>query len=206
MFTGIVEEIGAVKNTAPDSLQIGAEKIFDDLKPGDSVAVNGICLTVTVISQNTFNVDVMPETLRRTGLGRLRRGDAVNLERAMPAGGRFGGHFVEGHIDDTGKILSLRPEGDAVIARIAATAHVLRYIVNKGFIAVDGVSLTVADYDSSSFSVSLVTFTRENTILGKAKQGDSVNLEVDIMAKYIEKYSRKESSGITAEFLAEHNY
>ena len=206
MFTGIVEEVGTVKDTGPDRLQIGAANIFDDLKLGDSVAVNGVCLTVTIISGNTFTVDVMPETFRRTGLGGLRRGTVVNLERAMPATGRFGGHFVEGHIDDTGKVLSLKPEGEAVIARIEAPAQVMRYIVTRGFIAVNGVSLTVVDYDASSFSVSLVSFTRENTVLGKARQGDTVNLEVDIIAKYIEKYSRSEPGGITMEFLAENNF
>ncbi len=206
MFTGIVEEIGIVKNAGPDRLQIGAAKIFEDVKLGDSVAVNGVCLTVTNIAGSTFTVDVMPETLRRTGLGMLRRGDAVNLERAMAAGGRFGGHFVEGHIDDTGRVLSLTPEGEAIIARISAPAGVLRYVVTKGFIAVNGVSLTVVEYDSAAFSVSLVSFTRENTVLGRVRPGDTVNLEVDIIAKYIEKYSRKEAGGITAEFLAEHNY
>lgn len=206
MFTGIVEEVGSVKGTGPRSLTIGARKMLDGTRPGDSIAVNGACLTVTSTTQDSFSVDVMPETLRRTNLGRLRYGDSVNLERAMLAGGRFGGHLVQGHVDGSGKVLALAPEEDAIIARIGASRDLMPYIVVKGFIAVDGVSLTVMDCDDFSFKVSLVTFTREHTILGKTRPGDVVNLEVDIIAKYIERLAGKDSRGITLDFLDEHGF
>ena len=206
MFTGIVEEIGAVRGTSPGQLAIGVKEVLEDIKPGDSMAVNGACLTVTSISNDGFSVDIMPETVRRTNIGRLHYGDLVNLERAMSAGGRFGGHFVQGHVDGSGKVMALTPEAEAVIARISAPAELMLYIVNKGFIAVDGVSLTVIDYDDFSFSVSLVAYTREHTTLGNRKPGDMVNLEVDIIAKYVERLSRRDSRGVTVDFLEEHGF
>jgi riboflavin synthase len=206
MFTGIVEEIGVIKGTNPGQLAIGAKKVLEDTKPGDSMAVNGVCLTVTSISSDGFCVDIMPETVRRTNIGGLHYGDLANLERAMSAGGRFGGHFVQGHVDDTGKVMTLTPEAEAVIARISAPAELMLHVVNKGFIAVDGVSLTVIDYDDSSFSVSLVAYTREHSTLGSWRPGHMVNVEVDIIGKYVERLSHRDSRGVTLDFLEEHGF
>lgn len=207
MFTGIVEEIGIVREISPGRLTIEAKKVLEGIKPGDSIDVNGACLTVTSVSRDNFSVDVMPETVRRTNLGRLHYGKPVNLERAMLAEGRFGGHFVQGHVDDVGKVLSLQPEEEAVIARISAPAHLMPYMVNKGFIAVDGVSLTVIDCEDFSFSVSLVTYTREHTALGNRKPGDIVNLEMDIIAKYVERFKQRYNRGVlTLDFLEEHGF
>ena len=207
MFTGIVEEIGMVRGISLGSLTIEAKKMLDGIKPGDSIAINGACLTVTSVGKDKFSVDVMPETVRRTNLGRLHYGTPVNLERAMLAEGRFGGHFVQGHVDDIGKVLSLQPEEEAIIARISAPASLVPYMVNKGFIAVDGVSLTVIDCDDLSFSVSLVTYTREHTTLGSRKPGDIVNLEVDIIAKYVERFEQRyDRGGLTLDFLEEQGF
>jgi riboflavin synthase len=206
MFTGIVEEVGLVRGVSPGSLSIEVKKVLKDTKPGDSIAINGACLTVTSINNDNFSVDVVPETLRRTNLGKLHYGDTVNLERAILAEGRFGGHFVQGHVDDVGKVLSLQPEEGASIARISAPAHLMPYVVNKGFIAVDGVSLTVIDSDDFSFSISLVPYTREHTTLGNRKPGDMVNLEVDIIAKYVERLKQMDNRGVTLDFLEEHGF
>jgi riboflavin synthase len=207
MFTGIVEEIGIVRGISPECFTIEAKKVLEGTKPGDSIAINGACLTVTSIGKDNFSVDVMPETVRRTNLARLHYGNPVNLERAMPAEGRFGGHFVQGHVDDVGKVLSLQPEEEAVIARISAPAHLMSYVVSKGFIAVDGVSLTVIDCDDFSLSVSLVAYTREHTTLGSTKPGDIVNLEVDIIAKYVERFRQRYNRGVlTLDFLEEHGF
>jgi riboflavin synthase len=164
-----------------------------------------VCLTVTALSTDSFSVDVMPETLRRTNLGTLRPGDEVNLERPLAVGGRFGGHFVQGHIDGVGRLRSVAPEGEALLLGFEAGQEIMRYIVEKGFIAIDGVSLTVVQYKSDSFNVSLVGYTRENTILGGRRPGDMVNLEVDIIAKYVARL-RGSSDAITTEFLAEHGF
>ena len=206
MFTGIVEEIGKVKGVSPGRLNIEASKVIDGTKPGDSISISGACLTVTSISNNDFCVEAMLETIRRTNLGRLQFGDAVNLERAVPADGRFGGHFVQGHVDDVGKVLSVKPEEGAFIARISAPSYLMPYVVTKGFIAVDGVSLTVFDYDDFSFSVSLVGYTREHTTLGIMKPGDVVNLEVDIIAKYVDRLKQRDNRGVTLDFLEEHGF
>jgi len=207
MFTGIVEEIGMVRGISLGRLTIEAKKVLEGIKPGDSIAINGACLTVTSVDRDKFSVDVMPETVRRTNLGKLHYGTPVNLERAMLAEGRFGGHFVQGHVDDVGKVLSLQPEEEAIIARISAPASLMPYMVNKGFIAVDGVSLTVIDCDDFSFSVSLVTYTREHTTLGNRKPGDIVNLEVDIIAKYVERFKQRyDRGGLTLDFLEEHGF
>jgi riboflavin synthase len=206
MFTGIVEEIGMVRGVSPGSLSIEAKKVLGDVKPGDSIAINGACLTVTSINNDNFSVDVVPETIRRTNLGKLHYGDMVNLERAILAEGRFGGHFVQGHVDDVGKVLSLQSEEGASIAKISAPAHLMPYIVNKGFIAVDGVSLTVIDSDDFSFSISLVPYTRGHTTLGNRKPGDVVNLEVDIIAKYVERLKQMDNRGVTLDFLEEHGF
>ncbi len=205
MFTGIVEEVGTAKALRSGKLSVSADRVLEKTRLGDSVAVNGACLTVTALDSASFTVDVMPETLRRTNLGLLRPGSAVNLERALIVGGRLGGHFVQGHVDATGKVLEMKAEGDAVVARVAAPAEVLRYVVEKGFIAVDGVSLTVVGFDGTSFSVSLVGYTLKHTTLGNRRTGDAVNLEADIIAKYVEKTGQSRG-GITLEFLADHGF
>jgi len=205
MFTGIVEEIGSVRATRPGQLTITAQKVLDDTRPGDSIAVNGVCLTVTELAPDYFSVDVMPETLQRTNLEALRPGDGVNLERPLAVGGRFGGHFVQGHVDGVGRVHSVTPQGEALLLKFEARPEIMRYMVEKGFIAVDGVSLTVVQCNSNSFGVSLVRYTLENTTLGVRRPGDTVNLEVDIIAKYVERL-REGGTGITKEFLAEHGF
>lgn len=206
MFTGIIEEVGTVKAVRPGQISISATKVLEGTKLGDSLAVNGTCLTVSTLDANSFSVGVMPETLRRTNLGLLRPGFRVNLERALAIGGRFGGHLVQGHVDAIGRVVSLLPEAEAVIAKYAAPLEVMRYIVERGFIAVDGVSLTITSFNATSFTVSLVNYTREHTILGSKRPGNVVNLEVDIMAKYVERLKVRSNSSITLDFLAEHNF
>ena len=180
MFTGIVEELGTIRavrrGAASAVLSIGAAEVLSDLKIGDSVAVNGVCLTVTSLDDGGFTADVMHETLGRSSLGALAPGGRVNLERAMPANGRFGGHIVSGHIDGTGKIASVRPDDNALWYTIYAAPELLRYIVEKGSITIDGISLTVAAVDETSFSVSLIPHTAAVTTLGKKRAGDTVNL------------------------------
>ncbi len=206
MFTGIVEEVGTVVSARGGKLTVAANTVLDGLKLGDSVAVNGVCLTATVISNGSFSVDVMPETEARSNIDILKSGDRVNLERAMVLGGRMGGHIVQGHIDSTGKILSMRQQGKAMLVRVEAPHSVMRYVVEKGFIGMDGMSLTVVERDSASFTVSIVGFTRENTTLSTRKPGDLVNLEVDIMAKYVEQLAQAGKTGITTEFLTENGF
>lgn len=187
MFTGIVEEIGAVKAMDAGRLTIGASAVVSDVSVGDSIAVNGACLTVTEHDAASFAVDVVPETLRRTNLGALTAGSRVNLERSMPASGRFGGHMVQGHVDGTGVVRSISTDGDALMMAFEASPWVMRYAVEKGFIAVDGTSLTIVHCDNFSFSVTLIPHTQANTVLGDKRVGDSVNLEADIVAKYVER-------------------
>jgi len=205
MFTGIVEEVGTVKAVSPTRLTVAARKVLDDTRLGDSIAVNGVCLTATELSSDLFAVEVMPETLRRTNLGSLKVGARVNLERPLAVGGRFGGHFVQGHVDGTGTVVSAKAEGDAILLKFDAPPQITRYIVEKGFIAVDGASLTVVECSPTAFSVSLVGYTQSSTTLGGAKPSDVVNLEVDIIAKYAERLGEGRSN-ITAEFLAEHGF
>ncbi|MBM4463126.1 MAG: riboflavin synthase [Chloroflexi bacterium] len=205
MFTGIIEEVGMVKAAAVGWLTIAAGETLQGTKVGDSLAVNGVCLTVTSLDASSFSLDVTPETLQRTNLGGLRPGSGVNLERALVLGGRVGGHLVQGHVDATGKIVSLVPRGESIIARCFAPRQVMRYVVEKGFITLDGVSLTVVDCDATSFSVSLIPHTIEHTNLGSKRAGDVVNLEVDIIAKYVEKL-KEGQRGITLDFLAEHGF
>jgi len=187
MFTGIVEEVGSVTAVEEGRLVIGASEVLGDVKVGDSIAVNGACLTVTTYDETVFSVDVVPETLRRTNLGELTSGSPVNLERSMPAHGRFGGHMVQGHVDGTATIRSVESEGDALMVIFDAPTSVMRYVVEKGFIAVDGASLTIVNCDNFSFSVTIIPHTQENTVFKSKGVGDSVNLEVDIMAKYVER-------------------
>ncbi len=187
MFTGIVQEIGRAKENGGSSLIIEAAASLDGLKLGDSIAVNGTCLTVASLEEGSFSVDTMPETLRRTNLGLLTPGAPVNLEQALTLSTPLGGHITQGHVDATGSLVSTDPEGDALMMRFEAPPQVMKYVVEKGFIAVDGISLTVVEWDESSFTVSVVKYTQDNTNLGVRKPGDVVNLEVDILAKYAEK-------------------
>jgi len=206
MFTGIVQETGKVVSVAAGRLVIAAGAVMRGLEPGGSIAINGICLTATEIKGSSFSVDVMPETLRRTNLGRLRPGDHVNLERPLGLGGEIGGHLVQGHIDGTGRVASIVREGEALLIDFTAPAEVLRYIVDKGFIAVDGTSLTVVEKGMESFRVSIVGYTREHTILADKKVGDEVNLEADIIGKYVAEFLKPQNKGISAEFLREHGF
>ncbi len=231
MFSGIVEEVGKIKTIKKQEqsaiLEIeGANQnsvIFDDLKLGDSVAVNGVCLTVTSINDHRFLADVMHETLDRSSLEGLKSESLVNLERAMPAYGRFGGHIVSGHIDGTGQIEQIKRDSNAVWYKISANTAILRYVVEKGSIAVDGISLTVAKVSADSFCVSVIPHTLDITILGSKKVGSVVNLENDIIAKYVEKLMQSKDEGsfsllsslnsssstnppITAKFLAENGF
>ena len=187
MFTGIVEEVGRTRETGQGRLVISAERVLDGLEVSDSICVNGVCLTVVDRDRSSLSVNVVPETLRRTNLGDLSPGDPVNLERAMAVGSRFGGHMVQGHVDATGTIQSIEPDGDALMVSVAAPEPVMRYVVEKGFIAVDGMSLTVVDCQESGFSVTIIPYTRDNTNMASASVGNAVNLEPDIVAKYVER-------------------
>ncbi len=190
MFTGIIEEVGEIaavrRGRVSSRLSVRGNVIFDDLKLGDSVAVNGVCLTATSISGNVFEADVMAETLRRTNLGTFSQGTRVNLERAMAADGRFGGHIVSGHIDGTGKIASMKREENAVWVEVCTDDKILRYVIEKGSIAIDGISLTVAETGTGYFKVSIIPHTGEETTLLGKRPGDVVNLENDMIGKYIE--------------------
>ena len=206
MFTGIVEEIGIVKETSRDRLAFEAHKVLEGTKVGDSIAVNGVCLTIVSLENRGFGVNVMPETLRCTNLGGLHYNDQVNLERALVLGGRLGGHLVLGHVDDTGEVMDVTSEEAAHIMKISAPAKLMTYMVDKGFIAVDGVSLTIADFDDFSFVVSLVAYTMEHTTLGKKRPGDVVNLEADIIAKYVENLKEQKRQSLNFEFLREYGF
>lgn len=210
MFTGIIEELGEVsrlqKREKSFKISIRASLILEDMKLGDSISTNGLCLTVSEFNQKEFTADIMPESLNRSNLGTLNVGAKVNLERAMPLNGRFGGHIVSGHIDGVGQILEVKKEENAIWFEIKTSLNLMRYTVEKGSITIDGISLTVAQVKSKSFSVSIITHTLKETIMADKKVGDTVNLENDILGKYIEKLwgdsssSMKESS-VTKEKL-----
>ncbi|MFC1954857.1 riboflavin synthase [Chloroflexota bacterium] len=206
MFTGIIEETGKVISVQPGIINIAAENITKGIKLGESISVNGVCLTVTKFTDESFSVDVMAETLKRSNLGLLSSGDKVNLERPLTFGGSLGGHLVQGHVDATGKLISTRWEEKALIIRFEAPPEIMRYVVEKGFIAIDGMSLTVIDRDSGSFQVSVVDYTRRHTNLTDRTMGDRVNLEIDIIAKYVEQLGQARSTGITADFLQENGF
>ncbi|MGN0616797.1 riboflavin synthase [Ruminococcus flavefaciens] len=214
MFTGIIEEVGTVSRVQHSGnasfIEIQAKKVLEDVHLGDSIAVNGVCLTVTHFGGGVFRADVMNETLNRSSLGSLTSGSPVNLERAMAANGRFGGHIVSGHIDGTGIITDIKNDGIAVWYTVSAAPELLRYIVEKGSIAIDGISLTVAKVTDTSFSVSIIPHTAAQTILSTKKTGDTVNLENDIIAKYAEKLMKPaetpKTGGITMDFLAKNGF
>lgn len=216
MFTGIIEEVGTIRHVlsgqASGEIAIRASQVLEGTKIGDSIAVNGVCLTVTSLLADGFAADVMPETLRRSNLGQLRGGDGVNLERAMAADGRFGGHIVSGHIDGVGQIVERRQEGNAVWVRIQAPSEILRLVVEKGSIAIDGISLTVAAVRDTDFQVSVIPHTGSETTLLTKHPGDKVNLENDVIGKYVAQLLRPkqttqpQESGITLEFLTENGF
>lgn len=215
MFTGIIEELGTIgnvhKNAHSAVFHIQACKIMDDLKIGDSVAVNGVCLTVTSLHSSGFTADVMHETINRSSLSHLHSGSYVNLERAMAANGRFGGHIVAGHVDGTGTIAEIKKDDNAIWYTIHASPAILKYVVEKGSIAIDGISLTVASVNDRNFSISAIPHTVHVTSLKMRKPGDIVNLETDIIGKYVEKlfYNEQPStqkSKITQDFLIQHGY
>ena len=211
MFTGIIEETGVLKEQNGGNLVIQADKVLEDVHLGDSIAVNGVCLTVTEFQKNWFRADVMAETLRRSSLGTLKKGSRVNLERAMAANGRFGGHIVSGHIDGTGTVENTQREGNAIWVTISCGAALLRYIAEKGSIAIDGISLTVAEVRENGFRVSIIPHTGEETTLRARRTGDMVNLETDIIAKYVErlmlpKEPEEKKIGIDLEFLRENGF
>lgn len=211
MFTGIVEEMGTIagiqKGAKSAILTIQAKKVFSDIHIGDSIALNGVCLTVTSYGKDTYTADVMNETLQRSSLGSLTIGSKVNLERAMAADGRFGGHIVSGHIDGIGTIKKVEKDDNAIWYTIAASENLMKYIVEKGSIAIDGISLTVARRTDEDFAISMIPHTAKETVLSEKNPGDIVNLENDIVGKYIEQlmqYNKKEEtrqSAITKEFL-----
>lgn len=216
MFTGIVEEVGTVRRVGGGTLSIDAEEILTDVRLGDSIAVNGVCLTVTSFDKNHFEADVMPETVRRTSLAELRKGSLVNLERALTLASRLGGHIVSGHIDGVGTVAGLRQEGNALLLTVAAAPALLRGIVEKGSVALDGISLTVAAVTEETFTVSLIPHTREVTNLRAKRTGSRLNIETDIIGKYVEKLmaakdagqaaAPEAAGGITPAFLARYGF
>lgn len=210
MFTGIIEETGIIDNITTGAkscrLRIKGNIIFDDLKLGDSVAVNGVCLTVAQLTPESFEADVMAETMRRTGMGALKKGSRVNLERAMPMNGRFGGHIVSGHIDGVGTVVSKVTEDNAVLVTITADADVMKYIVFKGSVALDGISLTVANVLNDRFTVSIIPHTASETTLLERNIGEKINIECDVIGKYVEKLMGKPQGGITLDFLKENGF
>lgn len=216
MFTGIIEELGTVERVTRGRVSaviaIRAEHILSDLKIGDSVAVNGVCLTATGLTGHGFTADVMHETLDRSALAGLGPGSPVNLERAMAAAnGRFGGHIVAGHVDGVGTIAAIEKDDNAIWFTITAPAQVLRYVVEKGSIAIDGISLTVARVETDRFAVSVIPHTAAVTLLGQRRTGDRVNLESDLVGKYVERLLRpapeeKGQSRLTMEFLSQHGF
>lgn len=211
MFTGIIEELGQVKGVARQAvsaaLHVTADKVVENLRTGDSVAVNGVCLTVTALKDKGFTADVMAETLAKTNLGDLKAGDRVNLERALRLGDRIGGHLVTGHIDGVGRILRKTRQEIAAVFNIQAPPDVARYLIRKGSVAVDGISLTVVEAGGGEFTVSIIPHTMAVTTLGFKQAGDTVNLEADMIGKYVEKFFQaSKPKGIDSSFLAEHGF
>jgi riboflavin synthase len=216
MFTGIIEEVGSIEQMkqtgAAIVMTISSKKILEDVHLGDSIAINGVCLTVTSFDKVRFSVDVMPETVKATSLKHLNRGSKVNLERAMAAGGRFGGHFVSGHVDGIGEIIKKQKQDNAIYYEIKVSEDLMSYIIMKGSIAIDGTSLTVFGVTENTFTISIIPHTISETIIGAKGPGDIVNIECDMVGKYIEKFiqqrfeSGKKNSTLTGNFLEEHGY
>lgn len=218
MFTGIIEELGVLENIAGGSqsskLFIKAKKVLEKVQHGDSIAVNGVCLTVTSFTETQFTADIMPETLKKTSLGQLKRGQVLNLERAMKLGDRFGGHIVSGHVDGTGEIVSREKYANAILFQIRADAGLLKYMLPRGSICVDGISLTIIDVMDSGFSISIIPHTLVSTNLNAKRPGDRVNLECDIIGKYVERLvaghtghkQTSKASGLDFDSLREHGY
>lgn len=213
MFTGIIEEVGTVlnikKGSVSSKITFGGKKIFKDIHLGDSIAINGVCLTADILTDNSFTADIMAETLRRSSLGNLKVGSKVNMERAMLCNGRFGGHIVSGHVDATGKIINFKREENAVWITISAESKTLKYIVEKGSIALDGISLTVASVNDTSFKVSIIPHTASETTLLTKSVGDKINIECDIVGKYIERFlnfKEDKSNNVDLNFLAQHGF
>ncbi len=207
MFTGIVEEMGIIRETGNNSLVIYANQVLKDLKQGDSIAINGVCLTVTEFTKDTFKVNVMPETLKLTNLNTLSIGDKVNLERAMQLDGRVGGHLVSGHIDGLGKIVDKIVDGENWIFEISVAPQLSKYIIKKGSVAVEGISLTIAEVSVEKFKICLIPHTLKETTLGKKNIGDLLNIEVDMISKYVERFLNKgEKKEITLDFFTEHGF
>ena len=196
MFTGIIEELGKVLKNSDGVLHISAPKILEDSGLGDSIAINGVDLTITTIEDSAFTANIMPETYRRSALGELQGGDIVNLERSVQPNSRLSGHLVRGVTEGGGKIDSIKPEKDALIVKISVEQTLLRYILIKGPVCIDGISLTVIAKDSESFSVSLVQYTQSQTTLAKQKSGTKVNIETDIIGRYVEQFLRESETGI----------
>lgn len=212
MFTGIIEEVGRVARIGGGSLVVNCAKVLADVQLGDSIAVNGVCLTVTQFDKSSFTADVMPETVRRTSLAELKKGSPVNLERALTLASRLGGHIVSGHIDGTGEIVKFADEGNAILMTVSADDSLLHYIVEKGSVALDGISLTVAQVTDSDFTVSLIPHTREVTNLGSKKLGSPINIETDVLGKYVEKMlagncePQKPQHTMTLDFLRKNGF
>lgn len=213
MFTGIIEEVGTVlnikKGSVSSKITFSGKKIFEDIHLGDSIAINGVCLTADTLTDNSFTADIMAETLRRSSLGDLKIGSKVNMERAMLCNGRFGGHIVSGHVDATGKIINFKREENAVWITISAESKTLKYIVEKGSVALDGISLTVASVSDTSFKVSIIPHTASETTLLTKSIGDRINIECDIVGKYIERFlnfKEDKSSTVDLNFLAQHGF
>ena len=196
MFTGLVEELGVISSISQTDIWIESSIVMDDLGVKDSISVNGACLTVVSLEENLFKVNVVPETLRRTDLGDLSVGDKVNLERSAQLGGRLGGHIVQGHVDGTAQITAYVQEGSSWLIEFQISKNLSRYIVEKGFVCVDGASLTVVNCDENTFTIALIPYTRDNTVLGYKGVGNSVNIETDIIGKYIEKLSTGNQASI----------
>jgi len=213
MFTGIVEELGRVQACSPSGngfdLSVKCTTVLDGTQLGDSIAVNGVCLTVTTLQADSFTAGLAPETRSRTNLDKLSQGDAVNLERSVTPSTRMGGHFVQGHVDATGTIKEFRKDQDALWVSINAPEDLMRYIVTKGYITLDGTSLTVVDTGKNWFNVTLVAYTQQHIVMPNKAIGDKVNIEVDVLGKYVERlinHRLTDTSAITRDFLTENGY
>ena len=208
MFTGIIEELGTVRSITSNKLCVKAQTVSEGTKIGDSIAINGVCLTVTELHNDGFDADVSPETMRVTSLGKLKSGSLVNLERALPVGGRFGGHIVSGHVDGRGKCKEIYREGNFYNLTIELSPELTKYVVKKGSVAVNGISLTVADVNGNDITIAVIPHTYENTNLKVLNTGDYVNIETDILAKYVEKFlsTGDNKTGISMEYLMENGF